>query len=315
MTPLEPKLSLIRALSPEIRDFVDEDLARLRGQFYRQLDSYRTLWEIQDGFLGYLCNVFNTFAHHHMYGLRDGEDVRETYHPYLWDLADDVVEYAKGITPPALDSPEFYRVLRTTLKGKIFDWQSEALRSVRELVRGIVDAAGLPAMTISHLPPADPFRRGELVHCHVEADGSPVPSTSNCSFSPEMVRALRASVRPAVDIRNTPGTGEPVSEQHVPAAQTRESSKQVPPAATPTRQVSDPGDFASEAARAKALADYIAHWTCSEAALARTAPVNPADLSKWKKGLLPAGSEKKARIEKALRNNDAPVLLAKRPAN
>ena len=82
-----------------------------------------------------------------------------------------------------------------------------------------------------------------------------------------------------------------------------------------TERVSDPGDFASEAARARALADYIERWDCSEAALARTATVDPADLSKWKKGSLPSGSDKKARIENAIRNNEPATPAANRPKN
>jgi hypothetical protein len=75
-------------------------------------------------------------------------------------------------------------------------------------------------------------------------------------------------------------------------------------------------DFTSEEKRNGAVAAYRATWShCSEAALARTATVDPADLSKWKKGSLPSGSEKKARIEKALRNNEPPTPAASRPKN
>jgi hypothetical protein len=66
-------------------------------------------------------------------------------------------------------------------------------------------------------------------------------------------------------------------------------------------------DFTSDAGRNTALATYTKHWACSQAGLARTARVHPADLSKWKKGLLPAESDKKARIENALKNNDTPT--------
>lgn len=59
--------------------------------------------------------------------------------------------------------------------------------------------------------------------------------------------------------------------------------------------------------RREALSGYVKSWNCSEASLARTAVVNPADLSKWKRGSLPATSDKKARIERALRNNDPPL--------
>lgn len=71
-------------------------------------------------------------------------------------------------------------------------------------------------------------------------------------------------------------------------------------------------DFASNAQRTAAIEAYKKSWQCSEAALARTARVNPADLSKWKKGLLPEGSDKKARIENVLMNNLAPTPCIKR---
>ena len=64
----------------------------------------------------------------------------------------------------------------------------------------------------------------------------------------------------------------------------------------------------SEDARTNAITTYITHWGCSEASLARAALVNPSDLSKWKKGGLLSGSEKAARIRKALAENEPPVL-------
>ena len=67
-------------------------------------------------------------------------------------------------------------------------------------------------------------------------------------------------------------------------------------------------DFSSKAGRNTALAAYTKDWKCSEAALARTARAHPADLSKWKKGSLPANSDKKTRIENALNNNAPPTL-------
>jgi hypothetical protein len=71
-------------------------------------------------------------------------------------------------------------------------------------------------------------------------------------------------------------------------------------------------DFASEVQRNSALAAYTKHWNCPEAALARTSKVDPADLSRWKKGVLPAESDKRARIEKALKNNEPPTPAATR---
>lgn len=78
-------------------------------------------------------------------------------------------------------------------------------------------------------------------------------------------------------------------------------------------------DFTSEAGRNKAIAAYTDHWTteqqnCSEASLARSAIVDPADLSKWKKGTLPAESDKKSRIERVLRNNEVPTPTPKKLA-
>jgi hypothetical protein len=65
--------------------------------------------------------------------------------------------------------------------------------------------------------------------------------------------------------------------------------------------------FTSEAGRNIAVSLYVKHWTCSQAALARTAKVHPADLSKWKKSRLPARSEKRTRIETAITENQPPT--------
>jgi hypothetical protein len=65
--------------------------------------------------------------------------------------------------------------------------------------------------------------------------------------------------------------------------------------------------FASTAQRIEALSVYCQAQDCSEAAVARTARVAPGDLSKWKKGLLPVGSEKTTRIEGVLQNHEAPT--------
>jgi hypothetical protein len=67
-------------------------------------------------------------------------------------------------------------------------------------------------------------------------------------------------------------------------------------------------DFTSDEGRKRAVFDYTSKSQCSEAALARTARVHPADLSKWKIGRLPAQSDKKTRIEKALINDHSPAL-------
>jgi hypothetical protein len=72
-------------------------------------------------------------------------------------------------------------------------------------------------------------------------------------------------------------------------------------------------EFHSQVQRIEAVSAYTKSWHCSEAALARTARVDPADFSKWKKDLLPAASDKKARIEKVLKSNAAPTRSEQRP--
>jgi hypothetical protein len=69
--------------------------------------------------------------------------------------------------------------------------------------------------------------------------------------------------------------------------------------------------FTLPAQRIGALAAYTEVWQCSEAALARSANIHPADLSKWKKGSLSGASDKKARIERALQDNQAPTAHLK----
>jgi hypothetical protein len=76
--------------------------------------------------------------------------------------------------------------------------------------------------------------------------------------------------------------------------------------------LSDGFDFATEAGRIEAVAAYTKRWTCSEASLARTARVDPGDLSKWKKDLLPTESNKKRRIEDAIKNNERPTPATKK---
>lgn len=71
-------------------------------------------------------------------------------------------------------------------------------------------------------------------------------------------------------------------------------------------------DFSSEDSRIAAVKAYAEHWTqncrpCPEASLARAAKVHRADLSKWKRGGLPANSSKAGRIEEALRENRPPI--------
>ena len=127
----------------------------------------------------------------------------------------------------------------------------------------------------------------------------------------EWSRKIRESRNFAADAAGRSGGAV---DQYVPAhdAAKPEGADSGP---APSSEAPSP-DFTSEEKRNSAVAAYTAVWNdCPDAALARTAKVNPSDLIKWKKGSLPVGSEKIARIENALRNNDAPTLLAKRSAN
>lgn len=77
-------------------------------------------------------------------------------------------------------------------------------------------------------------------------------------------------------------------------------------------EAGDDFDFTADGGRGSAVDRYTNRWTCSQAALARAAGVHRADLSKWKKGQLPAESDKRTRIEKALRKNEKPLPPARR---
>ncbi len=132
----------------------------------------------------------------------------------------------------------------------------------------------------------------------------------------ESLRRLVPPQAPLPDQTVSEPHGLPFTEPAHSAGQPAEGSKKAPPSsAASAQQGKSLDDFDSEAARTSAVADYIERWTCSEAALARTAIVDSADLSKWKKGSLPSGSDKKARIENALRNNEPATPAGNRPKN
>jgi hypothetical protein len=114
----------------------------------------------------------------------------------------------------------------------------------------------------------------------------------------------------------TPGqrtSGEVAPERsQVPLRQPSDPAAALGDNPTPLQGSQSSQDVASETRRCNEIAAYIEHWTtdawiCSEASLARTARVDPADLSKWKKGLLPTSSDKKARIEESLKSNKPPT--------
>jgi hypothetical protein len=120
--------------------------------------------------------------------------------------------------------------------------------------------------------------------------------------------------------KNESDPNEPVLRRRTESAQDQ-MDRSPRPQGDPATKVGDsataPADapssaFNSAAERCEAIAAYTRRWGCSEAALARSAVVDPADLSKWKKGLLPAQSDKKRRIEAVLKNNEQPTPAAKK---
>jgi hypothetical protein len=136
----------------------------------------------------------------------------------------------------------------------------------------------------------------------------------------EIVEETRISNRPVyasrpvqsnvVTLGHASSEAEPGTPTSTPAFKSNHSSEA-------HASIPDSLDFTSEAGRCNAIAAYTKRWTtdswvCTAASLARTAIVDPADLSKWKKGSLPQKSDKKSRIEKTLRDNTPPTPPAGR---
>jgi hypothetical protein len=147
------------------------------------------------------------------------------------------------------------------------------------------------------------WRAQLLEHPPLPTQSSPVRDTPDADTVMDAFRNI-AGMK-AADSENR--TNRQPAKQYAPL--TAESSAPI------TNRTEPHPDFTSEEKRNGAVASYTAAWNCSEAALARTATVDPADLSKWKKGSLPSGSDKKARIEKALRTNTLPTPAANRTKN
>jgi hypothetical protein len=122
-------------------------------------------------------------------------------------------------------------------------------------------------------------------------------------------RILRPPRRTApVGVAPEPGQ----SAAAIPATAAKQLDNAIPPSQN-DREL----DFTTNDERIEAIVSYTKGWSkdsrpCSEASLARTAAVDRGDLSKWKKGLLPLGSDKARRIEEALRDNKPPTPAASR---
>jgi hypothetical protein len=165
----------------------------------------------------------------------------------------------------------------------------QLLHEIVQLIRhyGIVEVIATPAPSESprsdDVTPEEPIRPS-------------APQEASIKGDPE---SLTRTYAPADEPVYQQESKNPVQTRHLPATEREAPNKDVV-------------DFSSDPARESALAAYRNYWACSNAALARSATVHPSDLSKWKKGLLPAGSDKKLRIEKSLRNNAPTTALPKR---
>jgi hypothetical protein len=170
-------------------------------------------------------------------------------------------------------------------------------------------AAKRPASEITqidyHVRVGATYRDGLNVWYRSHADLIYIPTQRRLKFGPTTHEKRETNPEPEAFPELAEG---PPDSDNRPATETNVSTEAASSAASDECR-----NFTSEAERIDAVVAYTKSWPCSEAALARTARVDPADLSKWKKGRLPIESAKKARIEKALKNNEAPTPSAKRP--
>lgn len=135
-----------------------------------------------------------------------------------------------------------------------------------------------------------------------------------CSrLAAESERSARSQPAPHTESNQPENAPHRPIEPEVDASGAEPATPIEEPAGSAKRWPDPSPDFASGQGRNDAVLGYTASWGCPEASLARTARVDAADLSKWKKDRLPAGPGKRERIENALRNNDSPKSLPERP--
>jgi hypothetical protein len=201
------------------------------------------------------------------------------------------------------------------LTDRIRAHQDEAASGLGVTVQPPVQPGSNPAG--ESIPGSNPAETGRTQ--------APTASVGNGASMPDESLPNRDSIEPMPDVHG-PGSAEscgvaynhdqqPEQARRVKAESVGErNSKTLVSSQTsvaPGEVSSAVLDFASGIGRCQAVASYAERWHCSEASLARTATVHPADLSKWKRGGLPAESDKKARIERALRNNEPPTCAAR----
>lgn len=271
---------------------IEEDMASLYSAFMAKLvktESGRHSTVIEE----YIGDRFDVRARWYLFAVRKESHVE----PYLATLDWCVKKDVEALIAHFASSLSHRELVDARIIGRISFWKSEAMRRVRETAQGqrIRDAAS-PDATVGF--------SGQ------EPSGAQ-PLTSELSLDTGQAavsdEAPTAAIGANRDVQVVRTVGVPQLED-VPKA-----ALSGPDSTVAQLLASDGGlDFISEAARNTAVEAYTSVWACSEASLARTAKVDTADLSKWKKGSLPAKSEKRTRIENALRNNDAPTPVVRR---
>jgi hypothetical protein len=257
-------------------------------------------------------------------------DLLEKYCLGRFDLCADQLLIVSNSADPTSLNPQYQSYLDILQqKGRAF--LTNALRTMRFDVREEIIsriALKLSSRKLHWLREAInwrlrgcPPRSPSSVNRYFEAE--PTDGTGTSSSLDDYIRRL------ANELERKGSTSEPTSPTPRTPAELAPDEPAEPArsrsglAAARNRDSAQPPDdenclnFGSEAGRKNSLTTYTMRWTtdswtCTEASLARTARVDPADLSKWKKGLLPAGSEKKRRIEDTLKNNERPTPPSKR---
>ena len=194
---------------------------------------------------------------------------------------------------------EWHRRLASLRKDQPEAVTEEQPSTRRKILEPNVDSLANPDVTqaraVDDSAPGSPPDNGPVGEPDKRVPPRPVEAPATEANAADLARKTHADERTEIGVSPSPVGG---------AAQARLIEESSIPNAYGLDHTLD---FTSETGRNNTVAAYTRSWTCSEAGLARTARVDPADLSRWKKGLLPAESDKKTRIVNVLNNNDAPT--------
>jgi hypothetical protein len=240
--------------------------------------------EYLDHVLKALAGAFDIWARAASRNVILTDQAADLFEQILNEFEPAMASMASGFPPTLLPEGLYTTEVKRVLQQRKQYWIGRMLRKVRKRKEANSAKAASNTSTGADLSEAEPQK---------------LPRPSADRTEPGIPSSRRAEA-----VRE-PGGAESVDER----AERRSAVVMPILMSTPAREDLD---FTSNEGRSAAVGKYAKHWTCSEAALARAAAVDTADLSKWKKGQLPAGSEKRARVERALVNNQKPVLVAKR---